>query len=92
MEEQKKKKKERQLKVKGKKSSKKVVETNDKGNIEDKIKCAACTEYLNSDTDDEENKNIGCDHCTKWFHLRWTEIGLSYEEAAAQEYSCYSCS
>lgn len=55
------------------------------------MKCATCSEELNSDTEDEGNKNIGCDHCTKWYHLRCTEIGISYEEAATKEYTCYTC-
>nr|CAI5853559.1 unnamed protein product [Callosobruchus analis] len=57
------------------------------------IYCAACDEELHSDTDDEDDKNIGCDSCTKWFHLRCTELfGMPFEEAAEKDYNCFTCS
>lgn len=40
----------------------------------EQIKCTACHEELNSDKEDEDNKNIGCHNCSNWFHLRLTDI------------------
>lgn len=59
----------------------------------EKINCAACQADLNSDTEDEDNKNIGCDNCTNWFHLGCTEfLGLTYDEASTKDYKCFACS
>lgn len=58
-----------------------------------KIKCASCEEELQSDTEMEDEKNIGCDKCSNWFHMKCTEFcGMLYEEAAAQDYICFRCS
>lgn len=56
------------------------------------IKCDACDEELISDVEEDEEKNIGCDLCARWFHLRCTDfIGLSYDEVASKDYTCYAC-
>lgn len=69
------------LPVKNKKTPKKV------------IKCDACDGELISDVEEDEEKNIGCDLCTRWFHLRCTDfIGFSYNEVATKYYTCYACS
>nr|CAH7740422.1 unnamed protein product [Callosobruchus chinensis] len=50
--------------------------------LKPKIKCVKCTEDLISDTEDDSEKNIGCDFCTKWYHLKCTEfMDLAYEAA-----------
>ncbi|KAJ8942842.1 hypothetical protein NQ314_009904 [Rhamnusium bicolor] len=58
----------------------------------DKIPCANCNEELNSDTDDDDKKNIGCDFCDKWYHKKCTNlIGTPYHIAAIQDYKCDKC-
>lgn len=58
-----------------------------------KTKCVTCNEDLESDTEIDEEKNIGCDKCTNWFHLRCTEfLGMPYTEAALKDYICFRCS
>ena len=32
--------------------------------------CASCEEELISDVEEDEDKNIGCDICPKWFHVK----------------------
>ncbi|KAJ8934354.1 hypothetical protein NQ314_013395 [Rhamnusium bicolor] len=60
-----------------------------KGNLQ----CSACEEDLISDVEDEEEKNIGCDKCPRWFHMKCTEfLGMSYDEAASKEYISFMCS
>lgn len=57
-----------------------------------KIHCADCTELLESDIEEDDEKNIGCDHCPRWYHMKCTEfIGNPYEEAAELDYSCDYC-
>lgn len=58
--------------------------------MKENVNCVACEEALNSDTEDEDDKSIGCDNCPKWFYLlECTEfVGVSYEEAATKDYSC----
>ncbi|KAJ8929563.1 hypothetical protein NQ314_017726 [Rhamnusium bicolor] len=53
-----------------------------------KIRCAACEEELESDTEADGDKNIGCDICPRWYHLKCSEFRhLSYDEAAIKEYT-----
>lgn len=64
----------------------KTKETNIKQN------CGQCTNILNSDTEDDENKNVGCDFCTKWFHLKCTDfIGLTYDDIKDKPFKCNMC-
>lgn len=45
----------------------------------DRIKCAECEEILISDVEDDGERNIGCDKCIRWYHLKCTNfVGLSY--------------
>lgn len=58
----------------------------------EKIKCAFCDEDLISDTDDDLEKNIGCDYCTSWYHFKCTDfLDLTYEVAASKEFKCDLC-
>lgn len=46
-----------------------------------------CNTNLNSDTEDDDNKNIGCDFCEKWYHKKCTELyNIPYSIAAVKEY------
>ncbi|KAK5648346.1 hypothetical protein RI129_003238 [Pyrocoelia pectoralis] len=57
------------------------------------IKCSSCEEELVSDVEEDEQKNIGCDQCERWFHLGCTEfIGLKYEDVKSRDFSCLYCS
>jgi hypothetical protein len=58
----------------------------------EKVKCALCEEDLISDTEDDLEKNIGCDYCTKWYHFKCTDfLDLTYEVAASKDYKCDMC-
>lgn len=80
-----------------KKPRKKFVKTAKKDNIKsstskDKILCTFCEEMLFSDAEDDENKNIGCDKCPRWYHLKCTDMSdLTYDDAAQKEYICDMC-
>lgn len=57
-----------------------------------KIPCALCEDILNSDTEDDEKKNIGCDFCDKWYHKKCTEFyNIPYSIAASKDYKCDLC-
>ncbi|XP_072390016.1 uncharacterized protein [Diabrotica undecimpunctata] len=79
--------------------SKKKVETsmNDKTKVQsstskDKVLCTLCEEELISDVEDDGNKNIGCDECPRWYHLKCTDMSdLSYNDAAQKDYICDMC-
>ncbi|KAL1490123.1 hypothetical protein ABEB36_012864 [Hypothenemus hampei] len=48
--------------------------------------------YSDGDAEDDSLKNIGCDFCLKWYHLRCTEFAnLNYKEAMIREFMCYAC-
>lgn len=56
------------------------------------IKCGSCDVDLFSDTEEEGEKNIGCDHCIRWYHLKCTNLtNLSYHQAASAPYKCMLC-
>ncbi|KAJ8933362.1 hypothetical protein NQ314_014077 [Rhamnusium bicolor] len=57
-----------------------------------KQKCGVCADDLISDAEEDGDKNIGCDLCTKWFHLKCTEFaGLLYDEVATKAFLCSFC-
>lgn len=61
-------------------------------NEKEKILCAGCEEELVSDVEEDENKNIGCDICPKWFHLKCTvHRGRNYIDVAKEDYTCHHC-
>lgn len=75
-------------KGKGKQSDSQVLSPRSKENV----KCSSCNEELISDTEDEADKNIGCDECPRWYHMKCTEFcGLPYSEAANKDYICFMC-
>ncbi|KAK5648048.1 hypothetical protein RI129_002940 [Pyrocoelia pectoralis] len=60
---------------------------------DNKLKCSACNEDLISDVEEDDEKNIGCDDCPRWYHMKCTEFyGLTYEEASTKDYICFICS
>lgn len=57
-----------------------------------RIKCVGCDEDLVSDVEEDELKNIGCDKCPRWFHMKCTmHKGRPYAEVADQEFICHVC-
>lgn len=59
----------------------------DKRDMEkEKIQCAGCEEELISDVEEDADKNIGCDICPKWFHLKCTVHRVrNYMDVAKEE-------
>lgn len=56
-------------------------------NKKNKQQCAQCDKDLESDTEIENEKNVGCDICPRWFHLGCTKFNrLSYTEVTEAEY------
>lgn len=56
------------------------------------IKCVGCEEDLISDVEEDELKNIGCDKCPRWFHLKCTvHKGRPFAEVAEHEFVCHVC-
>lgn len=54
--------------------------------------CGKCNEDLISDIEDDDLKNIGCDDCPRWYHLKCTTFcGISYNEVATREFKCDLC-
>lgn len=63
----------------------KIVKTN-------KIRCASCEDILESDTEEEDLKNVGCDACPRWYHLKCSHFrNERYEIAAASDFMCDFC-
>ncbi|KAL1516320.1 hypothetical protein ABEB36_000239 [Hypothenemus hampei] len=57
-----------------------------------KIQCAECQDELISDVEEDDLKNIGCDGCLRWYHLKYiTECGKSYVDVATEKYVCNLC-
>lgn len=44
-------------------------EIDNNGERSTKEQCAVCEEDLDSDAEMENEKNVGCDLCARWFHL-----------------------
>lgn len=62
-------------------------------NEDNKLTCARCEEILESDVEQNELKNLGCDTCPRWYHLKCTHFrDFSYVAAACKEFNCESCS
>lgn len=56
------------------------------------IKCSECSDVLVSDVEDDSEKNIGCDQCIRWFHLKCTNMcDKACAEAALSTYTCPFC-
>lgn len=57
-----------------------------------KQKCGICEEELESDTELENEKNVGCDFCPRWFHLGCTKFtGLTYNQVSNLDFTCDFC-
>ncbi|KAJ8939522.1 hypothetical protein NQ314_011089 [Rhamnusium bicolor] len=67
----------------------KVTNKNSSTCTEIKIKCAECEEEIISDTEFNDLKNIGCDDCLAWYHLKCsTFMGKLYEEVMNLPFKC----
>ncbi|KAJ8965350.1 hypothetical protein NQ314_004204 [Rhamnusium bicolor] len=56
-----------------------------------KHKCDICQD-LESDTEIENEKNVGCDLCPRWYHLGCTKFtGLSYSQISNLDFTCDFC-
>lgn len=76
----------------GKKGKRAKVTAKNKENETKRVVCALCEEELISEAEDDEDKNIGCDECPLWFHLKCTDMSdLTYDEAAKRDYVCDMC-
>lgn len=65
--------------VKGKKRKQKQV-------------CGTCDEDLDTDAEDDGLKNVGCDSCPKWFHLKCTDFkNIAYDEVIHMDFVCKAC-
>ncbi|XP_069358266.1 uncharacterized protein [Maniola hyperantus] len=83
--------KDRKAKEKEKRIKKKrtVVKSTSKKEV---LQCSQCYEDLISDVEDDSEKNIGCDKCVRWFHLKCTMLEqVPYIEAAISDYICPFC-
>ncbi|KAJ8941790.1 hypothetical protein NQ314_010278 [Rhamnusium bicolor] len=55
--------------------------------------CADCNLDLDSDTENNDERNIGCDKCPKWYHLKCTIFqGCAYSDIQNSEFICKYCS
>lgn len=58
----------------------------------ERVKCPECDDILISDVEDDDEKNIGCDKCIRWYPLKCTRlVGLSYLEAKDKSFECDLC-
>lgn len=63
-----------------------------KSNVKIKEKCANCNLEMESDKEDNDLKNLGCDKCPKWYHLKYTPYASCiYEEIANKNFICSFC-
>ncbi|KAJ8912481.1 hypothetical protein NQ315_014581 [Exocentrus adspersus] len=87
-----KKREEKEIKRKYVKRKKILKSANNESN-QVKQKCGTCKEELFSDAEDDQEKNVGCDFCPLWFHLRCTRfLGRSYDEVAQEtNFQCDIC-
>lgn len=57
-----------------------------------RIRCDSYEEELTNDTDINDLKNIGCDNCPAWYHLKCTIFaGEDYENVYNKEFVCPTC-
>lgn len=57
-----------------------------------RIRCNNCEEEMTSDTEINDLKNIGCDNCPAWYHLKCTEFaGDIYENVYNKKILCQIC-
>ncbi|KAF5289367.1 hypothetical protein FQR65_LT11878 [Abscondita terminalis] len=91
----KKKKKLENAKLKKEPRKKKGIKGNKKeqsSTRKDQILCTLCQDELISDAGDDGDKNIGCDKCPRWYHLKCTDMSdLTYNDAAQKDYAYDIC-
>ena len=59
---------------------------------EEEVDENVCGECQNEFDDGDEDEWVGCNHCTRWFHVQCTElIGLTREEVEATDFKCFVC-
>lgn len=74
------------------------IQTTKKNTVKSTLKkkkeaCADCNLNLDSDTENNDEKNIGCDKCPKWYHLKCTIFqGCAYSDIQNSEFICKYCS
>lgn len=67
-------------------------EIDNNGERSTKEQCAVCEEDLDSDAEMENEKNVGCDLCARWFHLGCTKFtGSKYDEVSKLDFTCDFC-
>lgn len=58
----------------------------------EKQSCGICEEPLDSDAEDENEKNVGCDTCPRWYHMGCTQFnGLKYSDVQHKDFICDFC-
>lgn len=54
--------------------------------------CTECKDVLISDAEEDEDKNVGCDFCQRWYHLKCTTfVGSSYVDILDKSFKCNVC-
>lgn len=54
--------------------------------------CEQCNDELDTDAEDDALKNIGCDSCSRWYHLSCTKLSTkTFAEAQNEEFVCDLC-
>lgn len=75
-----------------KSENKENKKTNKVTSTQSQILCTGCDDELISDVEDDDLKNLGCDMCPRWFHLKCTlKRGMPYAEVATKEFVCHIC-
>ncbi|CAG9782549.1 unnamed protein product [Diatraea saccharalis] len=94
-EEEKQKKKEEKQKRKAEmllNSNKSKKKKNNRACTINRIRCNNCEDEMTSDTEINDLKNIGCDNCPAWYHLKCTEFaGDMYENIYNKKFLCQMC-
>ncbi|XP_055914229.1 lysine-specific demethylase 5B-B-like [Eupeodes corollae] len=54
--------------------------------------CEQCNDELDTDAEDDALKNIGCDSCSRWYHLSCTKLSTkTFQEAQNEDFVCDLC-
>ncbi|KAG5867636.1 hypothetical protein JTB14_037293 [Gonioctena quinquepunctata] len=61
--------------------------------VRKKQKCGVCDDELDSDAEEEREKNVGCDTCPRWVRLNCMKLlGQSYNDVRNQYFYWDFCS
>lgn len=64
----------------------------EKPGMSKRIKCTTCDEELVSDVEVNDLKNVGCDTCPSWYHMKCSKFaGKLYEEIKDESFVCEQC-